>query len=99
MAKTTTEIIADIANYVRDSGGAYSAWYAGIAADPRARLFNDHPVREQGDSWIYRESEGSDAARQIEEHLLARGMDGGPGGGDSTTKSVYAYKKTANTRE
>lgn len=99
MAKARTEIIADVTNYVRDCGGEYSDWYAGIAATPQDRLFNDHGVQEKGDSWIYRECSGSETARGIEEYFLDRGMDGGTGGGDATTKYVYAYRKSAHSRE
>jgi hypothetical protein len=35
----------------------------------------------------------------IEELFIARGMDGGVGGGDWTTKYIYAYKKTWSTKE
>jgi hypothetical protein len=86
-------------SYVSVNGGPYSQWYIGIAAAPRQRLFNDHCVTENGGAWIYRECSTSSAAREIEEYFIQLGMQGGPGGGDATTKYVYAYKITQTTRE
>ena len=100
MAMTTgTEIIQEIAAYVQNCGGKYSEWYGGIATDSPKRLFNDHNVDKAKDMWIYRACASSDEARAIEDYFVQRGMKGGPGGGDSTTKSVYAYKITNSTRE
>ena len=94
---TAAEILADIANYV---GGEYrSDWYAGIAGDPRARLFKDHNVDEQRDRWIYRPADSVAVARIAERTLHEAGFDGAGGGGDDSTRSVYAYQKTATTRE
>jgi hypothetical protein len=99
VAKTKSEIITDITNYVRNNGGKYSGWYAGIAADARDRMFNGHAVQEKGDAWIYRECANATTAREVEDHLIKLGMDGGPGGGDSSTKFAYAYRKTSSTVE
>lgn len=100
MADTKESIKADIKAYIQKNGSVYSDWYVGIASDPRARLFNDHNVSEKGGAWIYREAESSNAAREVEEYFInTLGTDGGSGGGDYSTKSVYAYKKTSTTNE
>ncbi len=96
---TKAQIIQDITTHVANCGGAYSQWYIGIAAAPRDRLFSDHSVDEKNGNWIFRTCATSDEAREVEDYFIAKGMKGGPGGGDSTTKSVYAYKITSNTRE
>ena len=96
---TNSQIIAEITEFVRNNGGKYSDWYAGIAADVKNRLFNNHGVDEKNGNWIYNTAESSDAARQIEDYFIAQGMDRGPGGGDNSTTKVYAYKKTASTKE
>jgi hypothetical protein len=101
MSTVTTgqQAVTDIENYIRQCGGGYSAWYCGIASDPRKRLFSDHNVVEQGGCWIFRDC-GSDAiARQVEDYLLARGCKGGSGGGDRSTRYAYAYKITPASRE
>ena len=91
--------IAEIDAYIRQHGGVYSAWYVGIAADPRKRLFVDHNVNEQGDLWIYRGCGTETAARRVERYFLAKGCKGGQGGGDRDSRYAYAYKITPTTRE
>lgn len=95
---TAQQAIQDIEDHIRECGGTYSAWYAGIATDPRSRLFNGHAVAEKSDSWIYRDCETDSAARKVEDYFLAKGCDGDTGGGDSSTKYAYAYKKNAHTK-
>lgn len=95
---TAQQAIQEIDDYIRKHGGPYSAWYAGIATDPRSRPFNDHGVAEKGDAWIYVDCLTDSAARKVEEHFLAKGCDGDTGGGDSSTKYAYAYKKNAHTK-
>lgn len=81
-------------------GGRYSDWYVGIASNPRQRLFNDHNVQENGYGWIFREAFNPESARDVEAHFTdTLGADGDTGGGDNTTKFVYAYKKSSYTRE
>lgn len=96
---TKQDIIKAIADYVSEYGGKYSDWYGGVASDPRQRLFNDHSVDEKSGHWIYQGCASSDEARAVEDHFIAEGMKGGPGGGDANTKSVYAYRITSSTRE
>lgn len=100
MAKSKKTIISEIKEHMKKRGGNYSDWYVGIASDPRERLFTEHNVDEKKDAWIYRKCDNSDIAREIEEYfveILSTG--GGAGGGDETTKYVYAYKKAPHTNE
>lgn len=99
MAVNLNQVVSEILDYVRRNGGAYSQWYAGIAAAPKRRLFNDHNVLESG-AWIHSgDCGGSEAAREVEKYLLGLGFDGGDGGGSYDTKYVYAYKKTLTTNQ
>jgi len=92
------EIAQIIKNHIAKCGGAYNAWYVGIAQDPKARLFNDHSVDQKNDAWIYRTALGEKVARDVEEYFInTLGTDGDTGGGDENTKSVYAYKKNSHT--
>ncbi len=100
MAKSKETIMSEIKQYIINGGGSYSGWYVGIAADPRQRLFTDHGVNEKEGLWIFRECDISTLAREIEEYFVnTLGTDGGSGGGDYSTKYVYAYKKTPSTTE
>jgi hypothetical protein len=93
---TESSIISDIS--ARFSGQRYKDCYIGIAADARDRLFNGHGVSEDSGLWIYRTAVGHRVARNVEQHFLNAGMDGGPSGGDQSTRQVYAYKKTSSTQ-
>lgn len=94
---TQDKIVSEITDYVGSS--SKSTWYAGIAADARDRLFNGHSVDEKAGKWIYRTADSEAIARASEKALHDLGFDGGTGGGDTSTKMVYAYKKTPETKE
>ncbi len=74
-----------------------SQWYVGIASDVRERLFIDHKVHEQNGQWAHSPADTADIARSVEKHFLDAGLDGGAGGGDDTTKTVYVYLKSSRT--
>lgn len=94
------QTINDFEEYIRKNGGTYTQWYAGVASDPKKRLFNDHNVNEHADNWIHSRQLGNDtSARSVEQHFLAKGCKGAPGGGDYTTCCAYAYKINGHTRE
>ena len=95
--KGVEQIIQEIDNYIRKYGGDYSRWYIGSASDPRDRLFNDHNVNKDRDSWIYRDCGSEAAARKVEQFFLRKGCDGGTGGGDISTTNAYAYKMNDHT--
>lgn len=78
-------------------GGQYKDWYIGITSDGKQRLFNDHSVNESADNWIFAPADTNEEARSVEKYFLGRGCDGGVGGGDYTSKTVYAYKKNLHT--
>ena len=93
------QIIADIQGYIFKHGGAYSNWYVGISNDARKRLFEEHFVRENFDAWIFATADSADEARWIESYFVNDlKTDGGTGGGDYTSKMVYAYKKSSYTK-
>jgi hypothetical protein len=98
-AVTPQQAVNDIEDHIRKSGGLYSTWYCGVATDPVTRLFTDHGVRQNGDYWIYRQCADDAAARRVEQYFLAKGCKGAPGGGDTSSRHVYAYKITSHSRE
>src|SRR5688572_25384413 len=85
--------------YMNKFDAAASAWYCGIAADPRDCLFVRHGVNEQQGAWIYLDCGTDGAARQVETHFHSLGCRGAYGGGGPETRFVYAYAITATTRE
>ena len=101
MVETKEQIISDFKDYIaKNSSASYSDWYVGIASKPEERLFTDHNVKKVGDYWIYSEAQSTSIAREIEQYFIEQfKTDGGTGGGDNTTKWVYAYRMTSTTEE
>lgn len=100
MPQTKEVIIQEVDAHIQKENSGYRNWYVGIARDPRSRLFNDHNVSEHNGWWIFREAYSDTSAREVESFFLDyRGTKGGPGGGDSDTKYVYAYRITESTKE
>lgn len=94
---TANEIVAAVR--AKAGNDKHSDWYVGIAADAEAALFERHKVSKAAGSYVSRTADSSSIAREAESTLHADGFDGGPGGGDASTKSVYAYKKTSTTSQ
>ena len=97
MAYTEQQIINDFISLMTQEGSGYRYWYVGISKDAEDRLFNGHGVDQKDDWWIYRQAFSSRSARNVENHFLALGCDGGSGGGDQDADYVYAYRKTRDT--
>ncbi len=95
MAKSKQEIIEDITNHF--NGKIYKDCYRDITSDIDSRLFVNNNVSKENGHWIYRSASSDNVVREIEQHFLDKGMNGGSGGGDEDSKIVYAYKKTTTT--
>ena len=94
---TKQEIIDEIDAHIDKCGGNYSQWYVGITEAPKRRVFEEHGVEKGKDPYIWRTTSSSDIARDIEQHFIDLGCDGGSGGGDEDADVVYAYKKSSRT--
>ena len=92
-------IAGEILAHIHREGSGYNNWYVGITNDIRKRLFGDHNVSEKDSWYIYRTASSSEIARRVEKYFLNLGLDGGDGGGDDTSRIVYAYRITLNTVE
>lgn len=97
--KTAQQVYDFLVAYMNKFQEAYPAWYAGIGADPKARLFTDHAVQETGGRWAFDLCDSESDARAVEEALLKLGCKGGGGGGNNTTRSCYVYYITNSTIE
>ena len=98
MAFSEHEVVDKIVAFVRLKGGAFREWYVGITRDPDDRLFNQHLVRRGDKEYYYETTHSQNSARNAEQRLVNLGFDGGSGGGDEQTKSVYVYKKKSHTK-
>lgn len=99
VVKSVQQVIDETEAHIKERGGPYSAWYAGVATDPEDRLFNHHNVSKANGFWLYRDCGTDTASRKVEAHFLAKGCKGGPGGGDSKSRYFYVYKITSSTKE
>ncbi len=99
MAKSYDEIVTDISNHIKKRGGSYAEYYCGITNDAERRLFDEHNVDKEHGVWIYRTANSDDVARKVEQYFLAKGCEGGSGGGDEDSNVVYCYKITRTTVE
>lgn len=97
--ETAQKVYDVLAAYMNKFTSPKSSWYAGIASDPRDRLFSDHNVNESNGLWAFDVCSTDAEARSVEAALLKLGCEGGGGGGDNMTKSCYVYVITTETRE
>lgn len=93
------KIMCEVAAHMSKYGGNYQDWYAGVAADPNATLFNDHGVKENGDPWISRQCVNNLSARQIERYFIKKGCKGGQVGEEKSDLYFYAYMIQPHTRQ
>lgn len=100
MPTPASDAIQAIERYLRVCGCDYSQWCTGIAADPVARLLQEHGVAEEGDGcgWITYHCGTQQAAAEARDHFLAQGMKAATRGDGGGATSVYAFRITAATR-
>ncbi len=88
----------EIKNHISKRGGTYPDWYVGITNDTDRRLFQEHNVSEKNDIWTRKNSGTLSKAEKIENYFTGELVtDGAPGGGQSDSIYVYAYKKNSHT--
>ena len=92
-------IVNEVITHMSKYGGKYQDWYAGVADDAKARLFNDHGVKESGDAWICRQCDDDVTARHIERYFMKKGCKGGPVAKEESTRTFYAYIMQPHTRQ
>lgn len=98
MPYSEEDLKKQINDFITHHGGSYSSWYVGISENPRRRLFQEHNVDENKDTWIFRQANSHHIARNVERYFVQNlGTDGGTGGGDEDADVVYAYKKNMHT--
>ena len=81
------------------NGTHYHQFYVGIATDPKDRLINGHGINHAIPHIYWDQALGTDTVRAIEKYFLEKGTKGGPGGGDNSTRYIYAYLITPTTRQ
>lgn len=98
-AKTRSEIINDFEDYVARNGDAMAEWFVGITGAPKAKLFNQHKLREKGDAWICRRAKDEYEAHEVAEYFrTTRKTRGAAVSPSETDLYVYAYKLKPHTK-
>lgn len=98
MATSESDIKKELKAHIDKEGSAYSKWYVGITNDSDRRLEEHNVDTAKGKSWwITRTASTDEISRRVEQYFIDMGTDGGEGGGDENSKTVYAYKKTSTT--
>jgi hypothetical protein len=97
MAKSSEIIVMEILEFMQMEGGRPMTWYIGITDDPKRRLFDEHQVHYQNDSWIYRTAVSATEAQRVKEYFLEYGLDGAKGSERPDSRVVYAYRKSVST--
>lgn len=94
------ELVSAIDEHIQSRGKPYSEWYVGITRDATTRLFTEHHVDKDTGRWIHRTASTHQMARAVERYFLdVKRTQGGPGGGDTSSCMVYAYRITLDTEE
>jgi len=93
------QIMNEVRIHMGKYGGKFQDWYAGVAANAKEKLFNDHGVKETGDAWICRQCVNDVTARQIERYFMKKGCKGGPVDEEESTRFFYAYMMQPHTRQ
>jgi hypothetical protein len=99
MYTQTLSLSSEIDAHMLKSGVRNPGWYVGITADIPGRLFGDHHVSRENDTWIYRRCLSAPEARALEAAYHKVGCKGCVGGGDSNSIYIYAYVITGTTVE
>ncbi|MBI2235484.1 MAG: hypothetical protein HYU60_00755 [Magnetospirillum sp.] len=97
-AKSRSEIIGDIEDYIARNGASYGEWYVGFTGNPKTRLFGKHKLREKGDAWVCRLSKDEYEAHEVVDYFRnTRRTKAAPGQPADADLYVYAYRMKPHT--
>lgn len=98
MAKSASEIIRDVENYVAKFGGVFTEWVVGTSSDPKNALYKIHKLKE-GDPGLVRTSHTEIQAAEVAEFFIqTRRTKGQVEQPESGRLHVYIYRKQPHTK-
>jgi hypothetical protein len=98
-AKSRSEIIGDIEDFIGRNGARFNEFYVGCTGAPKATLFSRHAVKQSGDAWISRLAKDEYEAHEVVEYFVTtRKTKGRRGERQDTDLYVYAFKIKSHTR-
>ncbi len=98
--QTPDELIRFIESWLPKTGfGYYSNFYIGITDDIERSLLDDHGINPDEDMWLYSDLQNKEAALQVLNHFLDKGMLGSADNIPANAISVYCYVITDSTKQ
>lgn len=98
-AKSRSQIIGEIEDYIDKNGGSFGQWFVGCTGAPKAMLFSQHGVKQSGDAWIARQAKDDlDAFDVVEYFVGTKRTKGRAKERRDTDLYVYAFKVKSHTR-
>lgn len=98
-AKSRSDIIGDIEDYIAKKGGSFGEWFVGCTGAPKAMLFTQHKVKQAGDAWVTRLAKDELDAHDVVEYFRStRRTRGRPHEKKDTDLYVYAFKIKSHMR-
>ena len=93
MPSVSSEIIAEITDHIRKSGGPFTAWCVGTARDWHSPILVAHQIEEKHDALICREAYTPGGARTVRDYFATQ-CGTAPGNGEDSQdgKLVYAFR-------
>lgn len=90
-------LVAQLEGHLGAHPGPRSAWFVGVARDPRRRLFAEHAVRVEDDAWAWIAAPTETLARAAAHYFHELGYPGALTFA-LDARVVYVYRRTAWTR-
>lgn len=98
-AKSRSDIIGDIEDFIARNGGNFGEWYVGCTSSPKATLFTQHGLKQSGDAWVSRLAKDDLDAHDVVEYFRStRRTRGRTKDRQDSDLYVYAFKIKSHTR-
>ncbi|HLO78330.1 MAG TPA: hypothetical protein VK196_17875 [Magnetospirillum sp.] len=98
-AKSRSEIIGDIEDFIGRNGAKFGEFFVGCTGTPKAALFTRHALKQSGDAWISRLAKDEYEAHEVVDYFVStRKTKGRRAEAQATDLYVYAFKIKSHTR-
>jgi hypothetical protein len=98
-AKSRSDIIGDIEDFVDRNGGNFGEFFIGCTGAPKQMLFTQHKLKDKGDAWISRLAKDElDAHDVVEYFRSSRGAKVRKKDVSGNDLYVYAFKVKSHHR-
>jgi len=98
-AKSRSDIIGDIEDFVGRNGGKFAEFYVGCTSNPKTALFTQHKLKQSGDAWMSRLARDDLDSHDVVEYFRStRQTKARPKPRQDADLYVYAFKIKSHTR-